>query len=38
VKRATLTRVMLSDAGRALPFVAIGGFAAAAVAAMRRAS
>ena len=38
IKRATLTRVMLSDAGRALPYVAIGGLAAAAVAAIRKAS
>jgi hypothetical protein len=38
MQRATLTRVMLSDAGRVLPFVAIGGFVAAAVAAMRKAA
>jgi len=38
MKRATLTRVMLSDAGRALPYVAIAGIVAAAVAARRRAS
>lgn len=37
LRRATLTRVMLSDAGRALPLVAIGGIVAAAVASMRRA-
>ena len=38
MKRATLTRVMLSDAGRALPYVAMAGFVAAAAAAMRRAA
>jgi len=38
IRRATFTRVMLSDAGRALPLVAIGGIVAAAVASMRRAS
>lgn len=38
MRRATLTRVMLSDAGRALSLVAIGGMVAAAVASMRRAS
>ncbi len=36
MRRATLTRVMLSDAGRALSLVAIGGMVAAAVASMRR--
>jgi short-subunit dehydrogenase len=38
MKRATLTRVMLSDAGRALPVLALGGLVAAAVTVMRRAS
>jgi len=38
LQRATLTRVMLSDAGRVLPYVAIGGIVAAAVASMRRAA
>jgi len=36
MQRATLTRVMLSDAGRVLPFVALGGIVAATVAAMRK--
>jgi hypothetical protein len=37
LQRATLTRVMLSDAGRALPLLAIG-IVAAAVASRRRAA
>jgi hypothetical protein len=37
MRRATFTRVMLSDAGRALSLVAIGGMVAAAVASRRRA-
>jgi hypothetical protein len=36
--RATLTRVVLSDAGRALPYVAMAGFVAAAVATLRRSA
>jgi hypothetical protein len=36
MRRATLTRVMLSDAGRMLPYLAIGGAVAAVVVAMRK--